>query len=181
MGNRPRGGHGYGSSSNSGPSGTMQAQHAFPIPYGSFYPPPNPFFNSMQWPGTSFPQPPGQGSSSGPGVPQANPTAPLRHVRGPRILDWLRYCDRLPGRDGEFFFGLAERFDRQGYRTIDQLTGSRMSVENLSNWLEIGKGTADLIIHYAEEDMALVRDGTFTMDLARGGEVPEDDAEDIYV
>lgn len=40
-----------------------------------------------------------------------------------------------------------------------------MSVENLSNWLEIGKGTSDLIIHYAEEDMALVRDGNFTMDL----------------
>jgi hypothetical protein len=41
-----------------------------------------------------------------------------------------------------------------------------MSVENLSSWLHIGKGTADLIIQYAEEDMALVRDGKFAMDLA---------------
>jgi hypothetical protein len=40
-----------------------------------------------------------------------------------------------------------------------------MSVENLSNWLEIGKGTADLIIQYAEEDMVLFSDGNFTMDL----------------
>ena len=53
----------------------------------------------------------------------------------------------------------------QGFRTIDQLTGTRMLVNNLSNWLEIGRGTADLIIQYAEEDMALVSDGNFTMDL----------------
>ena len=39
-----------------------------------------------------------------------------------------------------------------------------MSVENLSSWLHIGKGTADLIIQYTEEDMALVRDGKFAMD-----------------
>jgi hypothetical protein len=102
---------------------------------------------------------------------------PPRHVRGPRILDWLGYCDCLPGHDGEFFSRLADKFDQEGYRTIDQLTGSRMSVENLSNWLEIGKGTADLIIQYAEEDMALVRDGKFTMERAEmdGG------ADNIYV
>ena len=45
-----------------------------------------------------------------------------------------------------------------------------MSVENLSNWLGIGKGIADLIIRYAEEDMILVEDGNFTMDL----EPPQD-------
>ena len=44
-----------------------------------------------------------------------------------------------------------------------------MSVENLSNWLEIGKGTADLIIQYAEEDMVLVRNGKFMMDLEPAG------------
>ena len=136
------------------------------MPYG-FYPPPYPFVaNPMQWPGASFPQPPGPQSY---GVPPANTTAPPRHVRGPRISDWLQYCDRIPGRDGEFFFGLTDKFDRQGYRTIDQLTSSRMSVENLSSWLEIGKGTADLIIQYAEEDMGLVRDGKFTMEQDDGG------------
>ena len=57
----------------------------------------------------------------------------------------------------------------QGYQTIDQLTGPQMSVENLLNWLEIGKGTADLIIQYAEEDMVLVSNGKFIMDLEPAG------------
>jgi hypothetical protein len=47
-----------------------------------------------------------------------------------------------------------------------------MSVKNLSSWLHIGKGMADLIIQYAEEDMALVRDGKFTMDPAPRDPVP---------
>ena len=59
---------------------------------------------------------------------------------------------------------LADRFNEQGYRTIDQLTGSCMSVKNLSSWISIGKGTADYIIQYANEDMALVRNGNFTID-----------------
>jgi hypothetical protein len=166
LNNMPRGRHRDSSSTNS----SMQAQPAFPtMPYG-FYPPPNPFFaNPMQWPGASFPQPL---------VPEANSTVPQKHVRGPRISDWLEYCDRVPGRNGEFFSRLAHKFDQQGYRTIDQLVGSRMSVENLSNWLEIGKGTADLIIQYAEEDMALVRGGKFTMESANRAEI--DDVDDIY-
>lgn len=86
-------------------------------------------------------------------------------MRGPQISHWLKYCDRVPGRDGENFSALADKFSIQGYRTIDQLTGTRMSVENLSNWLGIGKGTADLIIGYAEEDMSLVSEGNFTMGL----------------
>lgn len=152
------------------------------MPYG-FYPPPHPFFgnfpNPVQWPGAGFPQPP---VPQGYVVPQANPTAPgpPRHVRGPRIFVWLQYCDRIPGRDGEFFFGLADKFDQQGYRTIDQLTGNRMSVENLSNWLDIGKGTADLIIQYAEEDMALVRDGKFTMETGPGAEM-DGGADEMYL
>jgi hypothetical protein len=110
----------------------------------------------MQWPGL-----PPQAAP----VPQQNPTAAKKHIRGPRITPWLQYCDRLPGRDGEKFSALTDKFDREGYRTIDQLIGSRMTVENLSNWFGIGKGIADLIIQYAEEDMALVTDGNFTMDL----------------
>lgn len=118
----------------------------------------------MQWAG--FPQP---GSEAyglpAPQGPQPGPTVPLKNVRGPRISIWLQYCDRTPGRDGENFSALANKFDEQGYRTIDQLTSNRISVENLSSWLEIGKGTADLIIEYAEEDMKSVRSGNFTMDI----------------
>jgi hypothetical protein len=161
-----------------GASTSTQAQHAahpYPMPYGFYPPPPNPFFsgfpNPMQWPGAGIPHPPG---------PEASSTAaPPRHIRGPRIHDWLQHCDRVPGREGEFFFGLAAKFDDQGYRTIDQLTNSRMTVENLSNWLAIGKGTADLIIQYAEEDMALVRNGNFSMQPQPADE-EIDDGEDIY-
>ena len=38
-----------------------------------------------------------------------------------------------------------------------------MSIENLSSWIKIGKGTADYIIQYVDEDMALVNDGKFAM------------------
>ena len=55
------------------------------------------------------------------------------------------------------------KFDRDGYRCIHQLAGDRMTVKKLSDWLMIGKGTADLIIHYTEEDMELVKAGTFMM------------------
>ena len=117
----------------------------------------------MQWAATGFPQPPGTQAYGAPPPNGPNPTPPLKQVRGPQISAWLQYCDRLPGRDGDDLSALTDKFRMQGYRTIDQL--AQMSVENLSNWLEIGKGTADLIIRYAEEDMAFVRAGNFTMDL----------------
>jgi hypothetical protein len=59
----------------------------------------------------------------------------------------------------------AEKFDQEGYRRINQLTGNHISVEKLSDWLAIGKGTADLLIQYAEEDMELVKAGKFLMTL----------------
>ena len=40
-----------------------------------------------------------------------------------------------------------------------------MSMEKLSSWLNIGKGTADLLIQYAEEDMMLLKAGNFSMEL----------------
>lgn len=41
-------------------------------------------------------------------------------------------------------------------------------MERLSDWLDIGKGTADLLIQYAEEDMELMKAGTFSMEVADG-------------
>ena len=117
----------------------------------------------MQWPVPGFPQPAG---SQAYGAPQPNPTVPLRRVQGPQISAWLPYCDHLPDRDGKDLSALTDKFHAQGYRTIDQLTGPQMSVKNLSNWLEIGKGTADLIIQYAKGNMVLVSNGKFTMELA---------------
>ena len=50
-------------------------------------------------------------------------------------------------------------------RRINQLTGPRMTVEKLSEWLSIGVGTADLLIQYAEEDVVLIKNGLFSMKL----------------
>ena len=61
---------------------------------------------------------------------------------------------------------LAEKFEEQGYHTIEQLTSTRITVVDLSTWLGIGKHTADLIIQYADEDRNLVRNGMFRMDNA---------------
>jgi hypothetical protein len=86
-------------------------------------------------------------------------------VTYPTICDWLEYCDRHPGRCGEDFTAHAERFDKEGYRRMNQLAGNRITVEKLSEWLQIGKGTADLLIGYADEDIGLIKAGAFTMTL----------------
>ena len=39
-------------------------------------------------------------------------------------------------------------------------------MEKLSEWLSIGKGTADLILRYAEEDIAAIHVGAFQMPLS---------------
>jgi hypothetical protein len=143
-----------------------------PMPYG-FYPPPpqfsyygHPNSHPMQWAGPAGPAGP-LAAGLPPPVPQQNPTAPQKHVQleGPLISVWLQYCDRLPGRKRRNLSALASKFDDEGFETIDQLTRSRMSVENLSEWIGVSKGIADRIIQYADEDMALVGDGNFTMDL----------------
>jgi hypothetical protein len=46
---------------------------------------------------------------------------------------------------------------------INQLTRDRISVEQLSEWIGIGKGIADLIIQYAEEDVALAKAGRLSL------------------
>ena len=43
-----------------------------------------------------------------------------------------------------------------------------MSVRELSSWLTIGKGTADLLIKYASDNMELVHNGTFKMEPVPG-------------
>lgn len=84
----------------------------------------------------------------------------------PNIADWLNYCDRHPDRAGEDFKTHIAAFNQHGYRRMNQLTGSRMTVEKLSQWLSIGVGTADLLIQYAKEDVALIKNGLFSMKLA---------------
>jgi hypothetical protein len=46
---------------------------------------------------------------------------------------------------------------------LHQLTGDHITVEKLSEWLGIRKGTADLILRYAEEDILAIHGGVFQM------------------
>jgi hypothetical protein len=96
-------------------------------------------------------------------------TKPAIKINYPTIDTWLKYCDKHPDRRGENFSAHAKKFNQEGYRRLQQLTGNRVSVEKLSDWLGIGKGTADLLIGYAEEDVELLKSGEFTMTLPGDG------------
>ena len=95
------------------------------------------------------------------------PPIPSQPVDYPLIAEWLTKCDNHPQRSGEDFTSLVPKFDKEGFRRLNQLTGDRITVEKLSEWLGIGKGTADLILRYAEEDITAiqVRAGAFQMPL----------------
>ena len=137
------------------------------MPYG-FYPLPNMYFPMHQPPWTSgvLALPSGFPPTAAPGFQPPGPSAPAKPVKCPAIAEWLHYCDHHPDREGAVLEALAWKFEQEGYRTIDQLT--RMSVVDLSTWLDIGKGTADLLIQYANDDMDLVRNGTFKMESIPG-------------
>ena len=101
-----------------------------------------------------------------PQPPQTLKTAvPSQAVKGPTIPVWLRFCDFHPDHEADDFSSLTEKFEKEGFRTIYQLSSNRINVEKLSEWLCIGKWTVDLIIEYANEDIKLLREGKFTMSL----------------
>jgi hypothetical protein len=105
-----------------------------------------------------------------PGLSQAamlQPVPTATAVIYPNIADWLNYCDSHPDCAGEDFKTHIMAFDRHGYQCMNQLMGPRMTVEKLSDWLSIGVSTADLLIQYAEEDVVLIKNGLFSMKLAK--------------
>jgi len=139
-------------------------------PYGYF---PQPYVQVPWYPQAQVPLPtPGSAPPTlNPAHPTLSPALPVpkKQVKAsdcPKIATWLNYCDNHPDRCGEAFTLYAPKFEEEGWRHIHQLTGDCISVEKLSDWLGIGKGTADLLIRYVEEDMELIRAGTFTMELA---------------
>ena len=105
-------------------------------------------------------------------APQVNPThakpAPGGPIIFPKIVDWLAYCDQRPDRSGSNLSALIAKFQEQGFRTINQLTSNRINVENLSGWLSVGPGVADMLIGFAQEDCQLVNEGNFAMELPSG-------------
>ena len=85
------------------------------------------------------------------------PSPPVQPLDYPLISEWLSQCDDHPQHAGEDFTSLVLKFDKEGFRRLHQLTGDHITVEKLSEWIGIGKGTADLILRYAEEDIAAIR------------------------
>jgi hypothetical protein len=109
-----------------------------------------------------LPPPPPTHTTPPPAAPKGTSNS---NVEFPKIPEWLRYCDRHPQRKGENLGQHIGSFEKEGFRRINQLAGSRISVEKLSEWLNIGKGTADLIIQFAEEDVELAKAGGLRMEL----------------
>ena len=149
----------YRSSASRPPPPPQPLPMSMPYP---FYPPPHMYLPQPPWPTGPLPVP----STSQPVGPSQNPIELSKFVTGPAISTWLQYLDSHPHRHRNYnrFVTLAPNFEAEGYRTIDQLTSGRTSIEKLSSWVKIGKGTADYIIQYADEDMALVIDGKFEME-----------------
>ncbi|KIL62626.1 hypothetical protein M378DRAFT_12699 [Amanita muscaria Koide BX008] len=94
----------------------------------------------------------------------ADQSIKLKNSDYPTITKWLLYCDKHPDREGDDLSQLIPIFEEEGYRRINQLTGDNISVEKLSNWLGIKKGTADLVLRHAVEDIALLKAGLLKMD-----------------
>jgi len=88
---------------------------------------------------------------------------PMQSIDYPMIPKWLAYCNNHPQCSGEDFNSLVPKFNEKGFRCLHQLTGDCITVEKLSEWLGIGKGTADLILRYAEEDVVAICAGVFQM------------------
>jgi hypothetical protein len=166
-----------------GPRGTKTQVHASGPPMPTVSPPQtgqmagalaNPYFSYPNmpphpslWPGYGqvpiynlpFPPPHAQHYM----VPPTTPALLTQPVDYPMITEWLAYCDNHPQHSGEDFNNLVPKFDKEGFRRLHQLTGDRIMVKKLSEWLGIGKGTADLILRYAEEDIMAIHTGTFQM------------------
>ena len=90
-------------------------------------------------------------------------------VACPNIAEWLRYCDKHPQRSGDNLSAHILNFEDQGYQQINQIM--QATIEQLSDWLNIGKGIADLIISYAKEDVRLLNEGSFSMATGVGNDV----------
>lgn len=104
---------------------------------------------------------------------QATALAPSAPVNYPKISQWLEYLDRHPDRSDRMeWTQYRSAFEREKFMKLNQLVSSRITVENLAQWLGIPRGCVDLIIQYAEEDITLLKAGKFDMEGVTGfGEV----------
>ncbi|KAH9992366.1 hypothetical protein BJV77DRAFT_445117 [Russula vinacea] len=110
------------------------------------------------------------GVNNGPqaSVPSPNNSSPTSttDIDYPDVGDWVAHCDTLPKRSRANLGALRERLLEQGFFEIDQLTRDNITISDLVSSLGVGTGIAALIIRYADEDVACVREGTFEMNTA---------------
>ena len=139
------------------PALLMLPYNCYPSPNMYFLMHPPPWMHGIPVPPSGFP-------------PTTMPAHPypvvIQPTKLPAIAEWLWWCDHQPDCQGAALESLAWKFEQEGYRSIDQL--ARMSVRELSSWFTIGKGMADLLIKYASDDMELICNGTFKMELVPG-------------
>jgi len=161
------------------PTLTANTNEQVPFPYGCYPPPfmaPAMYYSSMGFPqfapgiappAVGFTTPPSN-TFTPPGLPMpatvasAAPTQPLNY---PLIPEWIKYCDQHPNRSGASLTPVIPSLVKEGFCYVNQLRGDHVTIENLSRWLSIGPGTADLLMRFAEEDCRLIAAGTFTMQL----------------
>ena len=93
--------------------------------------------------------------TNAPAIPTPSPV--------PKLAAWLEYCDQHVDQSGDNLAQYKDQFKAEGFCCLDQLVGNIMSVEDILRWLLIKKGVAITILNYANDDMALVRAGKFTM------------------
>jgi hypothetical protein len=74
---------------------------------------------------------------------------------------WFSYLDTHAGRNQDrIFFGpYGEKLESKGFRRIDLLKRDLITPSDLEEWLGIDTGTAFLILHYAQEDIAAIKEG----------------------
>jgi hypothetical protein len=90
-------------------------------------------------------------------------------VTWPNIAEWLHYCDKHPQHSRDNLSTHILKFEDQGYQWIDQIT--QAMIEKLLDWLNIGKGIADLIISYVREYVRLLNEGRFSMATGVGNDM----------
>ncbi|KIL67256.1 hypothetical protein M378DRAFT_9504 [Amanita muscaria Koide BX008] len=128
------------------------------LAYGGYAPPmPMPYgYSPYLYPTPPMPQPPtvqAEGITTG--------AVEAESYEYPSIVEWLNHCDQHPQRCNRNLGRYAPAFDDEGFVSIDQLVGPRISIEKLAEWLKLGRGTADLIIRYAEQDILLIKASKF--------------------
>jgi hypothetical protein len=112
---------------------------------------------------------PGHAPNNGyanPGNPfhQLPPNQTIGPIRYPNIEEWFQSLDEhnIRGQDGIRFSQYGAVLKAEGFIRLSQLTLEFLSLKDLQELLGIGKGTAVLLMQYAQEDINAIKAGSLT-------------------